>query len=87
MKRLTAEELEPLVSAYGRCCGLGTTVAINGPVLLRLLAMASRLVEVESALEFLERRTFPLRSLVPEVLFQQAYEHGWTSPTQKQGDR
>lgn len=53
---------------------------------LRLLAMARELVRLKSALEFLEQRTFPLRALVPSVMYQQAYEHGWPDPLPPKGE-
>jgi len=49
-----------------------------------LLAIAEAHLKLTSALEYLERRTFPLRSLMPEVMYQQAYEHGWTWPANEE---
>jgi hypothetical protein len=58
-----------------------TAISDAGPA---LLAIAEAHLKLTSALEFLERRTFPLRSLMPEVMYQQAYEHGWTWPANEE---
>lgn len=62
--------------------------AASPTAVLSLLAMASRLVEVESALEFFaERGWWSAVSRTPDEILTKARELGWTSPTQKQGDR
>lgn len=114
MKRLTAEELAKLQAVWDSnvnerwtheaAVSLG---CLARPVLPALLAMASRLVEVESALEFLDEQAYACFSYLDprkptphdrdetehgdnftaSAFIELARELGWTSPTQKQGDR
>lgn len=92
---LTAEEIAELRYFHASKSEYVPTLALKTATLHSLLAMASRLVEVESALEFLDNNgafaklakpgafIFALR---PAAVLVVATDLGWTPPTQKPND-
>lgn len=88
MKRLTVEELADWKRCLGDCEGLDAS-SLEGLVEIApaLLAMASRLVEVESALAHIQASGHCGADIMsPERIIAWATELGWTSPTQNPND-